>query len=102
MHHPAQRQETLVRRLKFPARILFKEGRDFLGENFPKLGQLLFTHAVDEAEVGGRGGIIMGHVAQGDIAENDVARDAAFVGQRSPELAQLLEQRLVAFDFAGL
>ena len=44
----------------------------------------------------------MGHVAQGGIAENDVGRNIALVCQRSPELAQLLEQRLIAFDFAGL
>ena len=102
LRHPAQRQEALVRWLEFLSRIFLQERRDLLGENFSKLVQFLFAHAVDEPEGGERVGVIMSHVTQGDVAENDVWRNTAFVCQRSPELAQLLEQRLIACDFTRL
>ena len=76
--------------------------RGNLGEKHAaELAQFLFAHADDAGELAFAGRIIPRHLAQADIGENDVGRHAALVGELLAQLAQTVEQDLVAGDFAG-
>ena len=97
-HRGGRLAKRIVR--KHLARIALQVRRDRVEKNRPELTLLLLTHPADEGKLAVARGIEPRHLAERDVGENDVGRDAAFVGELFAQLAQSLEQRLVAGDFA--
>src|SRR5438093_1272819 len=67
-----------------------------------ELAQLPFAHAADPRELALVRRIFPRHLPQRDVRENDIRRHGLFVGEPLAQLAQPLEQRFVAGDFADL
>ena len=66
-----------------------------------ELLQFPFAHSADPGELAFVFRILPCHLPQRNIRENDVRRHALLIGHLLAQLAQALEQRLVARDFAG-
>src|SRR5215207_4231991 len=86
---------------EFPAIVLPEVFHDRIEEVRTKAFELLFAYPADVAQLPLVGGILARHLAERDIPKDDVGRNAEAVRDLPPQIAQRVEQRLVARDFAG-
>src|SRR2546430_4897784 len=69
------------------ARIGLQVSGDFREEHRAEFAQLLFAYAADASEIAFVGRIRAGHLAKGDIREDDISGHVAFIGQALAKLA---------------
>src|SRR5437867_5748223 len=81
------------------ARVAVEVAGNLRQKSLSKLCQFAFPHAADAGKLPRACRIIARHLAQGHVGENDVRRHRKLVSQDFAQLAQPLEEHLIAADF---